>query len=216
MPPPQHPTAARQFRVPLPILAGFLVALFATFVITYVNYVSSETRSVAVQDMERTTQAIRAINEVLAAVKDAETGQRGFLITGDVNYLQPYQTAIASLDRRLSTLKTLMGGDVQDQERTQQLSELVHQKLQELDHTIELYKSGRNEAAIASVRMDTGKSIMDNIRQLASDMLDRQDQLFEARRRTSRWRPRAQSWRPPRVRRCRRQARPPSTFGARA
>jgi CheY-like chemotaxis protein/CHASE3 domain sensor protein len=183
MPPPQHPTAARQFRVPLPILAGFVVAFFATFVITYVNYVSSETRSVAVQDMERTTQAIRAINEVLAAVKDAETGQRGFLITGDVNYLQPYQTAIASLDRRLSTLKTLMGGDVQDQERTQQLSELVHQKLQELDHTIELYKSGRNEAAIASVRMDTGKSIMDNIRQLASDMLDRQDQLFEARRR---------------------------------
>ncbi|WP_439520418.1 response regulator [Hydrogenophaga sp.] len=183
MPPPQHPTAARRFRVPLPILAGFLVAFFATFVITYVNYVSSETRSVAVQEMERTTQAIRALNEVLAAVKDAETGQRGFLITGDSNYLQPYQTAIGSLDRRLSTLKALMGNAPQDQELTQRLDQMVRQKLEELERTIELYKSGRNEAAIASVRMDTGKTIMDNIRQLSSDMLERQDQLFEARRR---------------------------------
>ena len=177
-----HTAAARKFNVPLPILTGFVVAFFATFVITYVNYVSSETRSVAVQEMERTTQAIRALNDVVAGVKDAETGQRGFLITGDTNYLQPYQTALGSLDRRLATLKTLMGDSPQDQELTLRLEQLVRQKLEELGQTIELYKSGRGDAATASVRNDTGKTLMDNIRQLSGDMLANQDQLFDARR----------------------------------
>ena len=182
MPRIKHSPAARQFRVPLPILAGFLVALLATFVITYVNYRSSEARRVAVQDMERTTQAIRAINDVVAGVKDAETGQRGFLITDDTNYLQPYQTAIGSLDRRLTMLKALMGDAPQEQELTLRLEQLVRQKLDELGQTIELHKAGNQDAATARVRNDTGKLIMDNIRELTSDMLSRQDQLFDARR----------------------------------
>ena len=182
MPRTNHTPAARQFRVPLPILVGFLVAFFATFVITYVNYLSSVARSVAVEEMERTTQAIRALNDVVAGVKDAETGQRGFLITGDANYLQPYEAAIGSLDRRLSMLKTLMGSSPQDQEQALLLEQLVSQKLDELGHTIELHRAGRNEAATASVRNDTGKTIMDSIRQLSSAMLERQDQLFNARR----------------------------------
>ncbi len=172
----------RQFNVPLPILAGFLVALLAIFVITYVNYVSSETRRLAVEEMERTTQAIRALNDVVAGVKDAETGQRGFLITGDTSYLQPYQSAIGSLDRRLSTLKALMGGSPQEQELTLRLEQLIRQKLDELGQTIELHKAGSQDAAMARVQSDTGKLIMDNIRQLSSDMLSRQDQMFESRR----------------------------------
>lgn len=182
MPRPNHSASARQFSVPLPILAGFLVALLATFVITYVNYVSSETRRAAVEEMERTTQAIRALNDVVAGVKDAETGQRGFLITGDTGYLQPYQSAVGSLDQRLSTLKALMDRSPQEQELSQRLEQLIRQKLDELGQTIELSKAGSHDAATARVRNDTGKMIMDNIRQLSGDMLSRQDRTFEARR----------------------------------
>ncbi len=181
---PRHnsSSAARQFSVPLPILAGFFVAVLATFIITFVNYRSSQARSVAVGEMQATSQAIRALNDVVTAVKDAETGQRGFLLTGDPSYLQPYQSATSALDRRLAELKAVVGDAAQDRELASRMEQLVRQKLEELGQTIELYRTGSEDAALARVRNDTGKNIMDEIREVSGNLMSRKDRLFETRR----------------------------------
>lgn len=182
MPRLKSSSAAKRFSVPLPVLAGFVVAVIATFVVTFVNYRSSQVRSVAVEEMQATSQAIRALNDVVAAVKDAETGQRGFLLTGDSSYLQPYQSATDALDRRLSDLKAVVGEAPQDLELTARMEQLVRQKLDELGQTIELYKAGSEDAALARVRNDTGKNIMDEIRDVSGSLMSRKDRLFETRR----------------------------------
>ena len=64
-------------------MAGFVLAAVATLVIGLVNFRSAESRSEAVRAMDRTTLAMRQLNLFTQAIKDAETGQRGYLLTSD-------------------------------------------------------------------------------------------------------------------------------------
>lgn len=92
---------------------------------------------------------------------DAETGQRGYLLTGDKKYLEPYLAARARLETLAASVASTLGGD-QD---LQALLRSGQAKLDELQHTIELREAGRPEEALAIVRSDMGKRLMDQIRQ---------------------------------------------------
>ena len=77
------PQAATRFAIPRTLMAGFVLAAVATLVIGLVNFRSAESRSEAVRAMDRTTLAMRQLNLFTQAIKDAETGQRGYLLTSD-------------------------------------------------------------------------------------------------------------------------------------
>src|SRR6476619_5236942 len=86
---------------------------------------------------------IITLERMLSTLKDAETGQRGYLITGTPSYLAPYNRAIAQIHQRVQQLQTLTSDNQNQQQRLQTLQPLVDAKLAELNQTIQLQQSGR-------------------------------------------------------------------------
>lgn len=109
---------------------------------------------------------------VLQNLLDAETGQRGYIITKRAAYLAPYQQSVADLNSDLQTLRLLTAGDPGQSEAVEQTQELVKDKLNELVTTITLVTNGDARAAVAIVSRDTGKRHMDRIRSILSKIVD--------------------------------------------
>lgn len=120
-----------------------------------------ETNNLAAQTQERLTK----LEGLLSQVKDAETGQRGYLLTGQEYYLEPYKTAIANLDREIEELKVLTANYPNQHRQLDALESLIKNKLAELKGTIDLRQGQGLEAALDLVRTNLGKKIMDDIRQ---------------------------------------------------
>ena len=176
-----HQTTQR-FAIPWTLVAGFGAAALATLVIAFVNFRSSEARAQAVEAMDRTTLAMRQLSQLNASLKDAETGQRGFLLTGDLAYLQPYQQARDVLHKQLEALKARTSSDSVQHRLLDQIEDISIQKLRELQETIDLRKAGDLDAAMALVRLDVGKNAMDRLRELIDDLYTRQTRELEQRR----------------------------------
>jgi signal transduction histidine kinase/CheY-like chemotaxis protein len=110
-----------------------------------------------------------ALRDLLVATTDAETGQRGYLLTNDERYLAPYDAAQARIARSLDDLQAPPAGA----ELTASLPELrdaIGDKLKELADTIALNRSGARDAALDIVRSDRGKRIMDHIGSVLAGM----------------------------------------------
>jgi PAS domain S-box-containing protein len=117
----------------------------------------------------RHARAVLDSNEtLLSALKDAETGQRGFLVTGDKKYLEPYHQALALIPSALTQLTTLTQDDPEQAERLKLLAPLVSEKLAELEQGIEIMQSRGVAPAADFVRTDRGKQAMDRIRELSA------------------------------------------------
>src|SRR5262245_30498144 len=101
---------------------------------------------------------------LLSTLRDAETGQRGYLLTNEEPYLEPYEAAIRELALRLGTVATDTAADGGSTDSLTPLKERVARKLEELARTVELNRGGEHDAAIRLVRSDEGKKLMDDIR----------------------------------------------------
>ena len=125
----------------------------------------------------RDSQLMRArAASVLGLLTDAETAQRGFLITGEEQYLEPYQASRSRLAGELDGLRQLTADAGDAPARMDELTRLANDKLAELARTIELARSGDRAAAIAIVRSDQGKVLMDQIRGVIGPLITRSDQ----------------------------------------
>ena len=112
-------------------------------------------------------EVIANINELVSTAKDAETGQRGFIITGDDSYLGPYEEAARRLPRALAKTKSL-DGDPDDAADIATIAALIDRKMAELSSTIELRKTSGAEAAVARIQQGEGRQIMDDLRAAAA------------------------------------------------
>ncbi len=162
--------AATRFAVPRGMLVGFVIAALATVLIALVNFRTSQVRTHAVQAMDETTVTLRHLNLFVSSLKDAETGQRGYLLTGDDTYLQPYNLSLSAMQRNMARLKELTDDSAVQRRLVLQIDDLRHEKLRELGETIELRRSKGQDAAVAVTRNDSGRVMMDRIRDLASDL----------------------------------------------
>ena len=128
---------------------------------------------------------LEALEVVLSTMNDAERGQRGYLITGDERYLEPYNAAVAVIQERVQALKHLTEDNPRQQARIPLLEEQVLAKLKELDRTIALRKKDP-EAARRLVLTGEGKKVMDAIRVQIRAMEQEEQDLLVARERQSR------------------------------
>src|SRR6187399_888028 len=110
-----------------------------------------------------------SLERLLSSLRDAETGQRGYLLTGSEAYLFPYDAALREIDGRLSTVDARLRARDGSTETLEALRGLVKTKLEELARTIELARSGRRDEAIAGVLSNQGKSAMDALRALMGE-----------------------------------------------
>ncbi len=110
---------------------------------------------------------------------DAETGQRGYLLTNDKSYLAPYDTAIARLGADLRDLSAAPDGINGEPVETAGLRALADEKLTELRSTIELHDAGRHDQAMEVVNDGVGKAIMERFRAGVDGLVQRQQQRLE-------------------------------------
>jgi signal transduction histidine kinase len=118
---------------------------------------------------------------ILNDVQGAETGQRGYLLTGREEYLAPYDSALQSLPPALDRMADLIGDDPEEQAALTELRRLVTAKLGEVRSTVEARKAGNPDAALAIVNSDNGLRLMDDIRQRVSTMQAEEDRVLTMR-----------------------------------
>jgi signal transduction histidine kinase len=122
---------------------------------------------VAIAAVDHTNMVIRQLDGVLSSMADAETGQRGYIITGDSAYLEPYHRGRASAEAHVAALRDLVADDPEQQRRADTLHALEERKVRELDQTVAL-RALNTAAAADRVRSGVGKAIMDSARDIAS------------------------------------------------
>ena len=167
--------------LPYRLLVWFLLAALATMVIAGVTYRASQDRAKAVEQMNTSVRAIDLTQLVLLSLRDAETGQRGYLLTGDERHLEPYAAAQERLRQSFESLERL-NWDAAQTERLARLSALAQQKMTELSETIRLQRGGDRSAALAVVMTDVGRVNMVNIRALVREILSSERIEWEERR----------------------------------
>ncbi|HXF24505.1 MAG TPA: CHASE3 domain-containing protein [Gemmatimonadaceae bacterium] len=141
--------------------SGVAIVVLVIGVITYNGIVQARDAGVWVEHTHQTIDRTRA---TLSDLKDAETGQRGFILTGDEAYLEPYTNALTALAADTSALRLLTADNQVQQRYLDELAPLVTARLAELDYLIDLRRTQGLEAALARLRTNRGKQIMDSIR----------------------------------------------------
>ncbi len=92
------------------------------------------------------------LGRVLLAIQDAETGQRGYLLTGDETFLRPFREGRAQVSREIARLHDHLRGDDSQRAELDALVPLIRDKLNERGTTIELRRSGDLDASLEQVR----------------------------------------------------------------
>ncbi|MFC3690881.1 CHASE3 domain-containing protein [Chenggangzhangella methanolivorans] len=123
-------------------------------------------------------EAKAEIVRVLSLVQDAETGQRGYLLTNDERYLRPYETAAAQIGERLEHLGKLLADEGDQMSDLAKLRSAVGDKLAELAQTVALQRSGQREEALAVVDTERGRNAMLSVRRVVALMTAREDKAF--------------------------------------
>jgi len=128
----------------------------------------------------RTQATLRALGAYAGDIMDIETGQRGYLLTHQSIYLEPYYQALASNQGRLTLLKQMITNDGEPA-MVRRLSEIFKNKADELALTIRLAKAGDQEAALAVVREGRGRRYTMEFRRLAHEIADSERTLLARR-----------------------------------
>lgn len=126
----------------------------------------------------RTRGMMERLERLLEHVVAAESGQRGYLLTGVPEYLGPYHQSVLSIDAELNALDSRV--EAEEQARFQSLREAIAEKLGELDRTIELYKNPQTrKSALEVVMTDRGRRLMGEVRRMILDLHARQQDRLE-------------------------------------
>ncbi|MGE8702487.1 MAG: response regulator [Achromobacter sp.] len=178
----KSPQPASRLAFPRTLMAGFILAAVATLVIAFVNVRSADTRTRAVQSMDRATESLRQLSLFNSALKDAEIGQRGYLLTGDTAYLEPYVRSVPLIEQRLAVVQEFAQQDATQRRIANDIAGITKQKLTELNNTVEMRRAGDVEGALAVVRTDSGKEAMDRLRDLVGELYTSQMSRVEQER----------------------------------
>ena len=128
--------------------------------------------------LNRKTQELIDITKTFVAVQDAETAQRGYVLTGKASYLDSYYRVLPELPKKLDALKTLTKPEPEQAQRVQVLVGLVDSKLNDIKKIIGIYRTSGQAAAIKYIDIGSGDTVLNEIRQRfeTMDSFDR-DQL---------------------------------------
>lgn len=133
-----------------------------------------------------TYQVEENLESITKLLVDAETGQRGFILTQKVSYLEPYNTAVSTVEESFAKTTNLIQNDSEQVMRLNQVKQLAKDKLANLAQTIELTQEGKRQEAVNIVLSGTGKRIMDEIREKLAEMRQIEERLLQERQQSAR------------------------------
>jgi methyl-accepting chemotaxis protein len=155
---------SRQWTFGKKLALGFALPIALLIALGAVSYRISDLLVINGQQVTHSYQVLETLASLESQMKDAETGQRGYLLTGRDAYLEPYNAALIGIPKKLGELRTLTADNAVQQQRLAQAQPYVDSKLAELKQTIELRRGQGLDAALAVVLSDRGKQAMDDLR----------------------------------------------------
>lgn len=155
---------------------GILVVLISVALLTFSN-LNNYTEEVRL--IRHSNRVLTAIQTVMSSVRDAETGHRGYQLTRDTTYLEPYYSSLRSLPSQIATLDSLLAGDVVQSERADTLENKIENQFAIISQIL-------SNARRSSLYMDRyessllahGKSNMNQIRKIAQDISDHEEAKY--------------------------------------
>ncbi|MEJ0046204.1 MAG: CHASE3 domain-containing protein [Rhodospirillales bacterium] len=161
------------------LVFGVLIAMvFAVGVMTWDRFVNARA---ARQWSEHTFEVLGAIDALQVGIRDAETGQRGYLLTGNNDYLAPYTAALERVTFLEGELQRLTADNPAQQARLRALGPLMQRKLEELAQAAQLRRDDGIEAAMRVVRTDVGRVLMTQLEGTLGAMTAEENRLLAQR-----------------------------------
>lgn len=148
------------------------LALLAACILIGINETGFNQSTGALDDIAEASRTRGSLNRVLQHVLDAETGSRGYLLTGDPRYLEPYNAAVAGIGEQLDALRSVYSPNSAEFTTLAQLTRNVQRKLAEMDLSVRMRKQGNEDAWKFVLMTDVGKEHMDAIREQATKLIN--------------------------------------------
>lgn len=146
----------------------------------------ANTQSAAIEVL-RARERLGALSNLMVTLLNAETGQRGYLLTGEARYLAPYEQASRNAKPRFDAVASAFQDDPSAGVALSNIQSTIRAKLDELSETVELKKAGKTGEALTVVNSDRGKDLMDQIRSRISQESQRVDRMLESAVEQQRW-----------------------------
>jgi signal transduction histidine kinase len=162
-------------------MTGFAIAASLLAAVGWINFRAIRNLREATGWVQHTLLVRANSDEALALLADAETGQRGYVITGAPEYLSPYEAALKPLPALLDRLRRMTADNPAQQINVARLDVLVQLKLSNLREAIGVRQSGGFEASARIVGSGAGKKIMDEARAVAASIDAEEDRLLSQR-----------------------------------
>lgn len=175
-----------------------MVALAVAFVLTmgaaFLAVAATRETKRSSWGIASTHESVLAVQRLLTALTDAEAGQRGYLLTGEESYLQPYREANARIDPLVQELRSRADASESEKRLLANVGTLIAAKRAELAQTIALRRQGAVGAALNIIETDTGERTLQAVRKSLSDLqVKKMEDLREEGARSA-WRNRRYQW----------------------
>ncbi|MBW4569502.1 MAG: CHASE3 domain-containing protein [Tolypothrix carrinoi HA7290-LM1] len=158
------------------IAGGFGLASAILILIGVVSYQQTKFFIETNNQVRKTEEKITKLSELLSQIKDAETGQRGYILTGSA-YLQHYKATLAKID--IAELNNFTTDNYIQKSQIETLKPLIAAKLNELKKTIDLRQNQGFDAALQVIRTNQGNNIMNYIREMENEEKKRLQQQLK-------------------------------------
>ena len=140
----------------------------ALVVVIYVSLSNWQAVRVVNNHARTRQQTLHELNGLYSSIEQAQSGQRGYLLTQIDSYLEPYEESVREMPRQFAAVREMGEDSVYERVQIGELEDLVSRKMAELRQTVQLSRDGKIEEALLVVRTGEGKVLMDQIRELVA------------------------------------------------
>ncbi|GAB1540841.1 Wsp signal transduction system chemoreceptor WspA [Scytonema sp. NUACC21] len=161
------------------VLSGCSIIVILTGIASLFSKATNDALINSANSLILTHDVKNQLKEIEKNLVDAETGQRGFIITKNQAYLEPYEKAKTQIRKYYLELEPKIATQPIKQKIFDEIEVLSEQKINELEETINLKRSGKEQEVLNLIVSDKGKKIMDRIRQKLDEMIQLENQNIE-------------------------------------
>lgn len=155
---------------------GFGFSIFILLVTSSASFVSIKKQTNNRGQVIHTQRVIQSVSQILADLQDAETGQRGYLLTGKSNFLEPYYYSVNALPSSIKGVRSLIGDNTRQKQQIDSIEQIVNKQLSSLQAIINAKKQGK---AISTGELEQGKQYMDQCRKLIGNFISKESVILE-------------------------------------
>lgn len=164
---------------------GYALAGLVLVIVAWAGFQSTESLVKNNELVAHTHEVRREFARLVAQLVDVETGVRGYAITGDDNFLQPYETGVAASHATFDRLRSLTKDNADQQARLQAIGPMIDARLAEAVNVIQARRTGGLEGAVAAINSKVGKVAMDRIRVAVGEADSAETTLLDQRDKAS-------------------------------